>query len=149
MFSGTRRTIGQLNAWIQKKLRFLGHPNLQCNSILSMQCIHCTVQYTSVSVQCTLCSALTVYASPNLQIPKSWQCTYRLPFTWQCKVYCMYSIYCGYTVLLAADLQYILHPTASILHFGLGSDFGLVTDGKKIMHQPTCPTLIILFVPQL
>ncbi len=26
MFSGTRRTIGQLKAWIQKKLRFLGHP---------------------------------------------------------------------------------------------------------------------------
>ncbi len=56
----------------------------------------------------------------NLQILKSSQCTYRLPFTWQCKVYCMYSIYCSNTVLLAVDLQYILHPTASILHFGLG-----------------------------
>ncbi len=32
----------------------------------------------------------------------------------------MYSIHCSYTVLLAVDLQYILHPTASILHFGLG-----------------------------
>ncbi len=40
---------------------------------------------------------------------------------WQYKVHCMYSIYCSYTVLLAVDLQYILHPTASILHFGLGS----------------------------
>ncbi len=34
--------------------------------------------------------------------------------------YCMYSIYCSYTVLLAVVLQYILHPTASILLFGLG-----------------------------
>ena len=57
-----------------------------------------------------------------MQCTKSWQCTYRLPFTWQCKVYCMYSIYCSYTVLLAVDLQYILRPTASILHFGLGTE---------------------------
>ncbi len=28
--------------------------------------------------------------------------------------------YTACTVLLAVDLQYILHPTASILHFGLG-----------------------------
>ena len=46
-------------------------------------------------------------------------CTYRLPFTWPYKVYCMYSIYCSYTVLLAVDQQYILHPTASILHFAI------------------------------
>ncbi len=41
---------------------------LQCNGILPLQCIHCTLQYTSVSVQCTLYSALTVYASPNRPI---------------------------------------------------------------------------------
>ncbi len=35
-------------------------------------------------------------------------------------IHCMYSIYCSYPVLLAVDLQYILHPTESILHFGLG-----------------------------
>ncbi len=44
--------------------------------------------------------------------------------TQQCilQVHCMYSIYSSYTVLLAVDLQYILHPTASILHFGPGRE---------------------------
>ncbi len=34
----------------------------------------------------------------NLRIPKSWQCTYRLPFTWQYKVYCMYVVYTAATL---------------------------------------------------
>ena len=66
--------------------------------------------------------------------------TYRLPFAWQCKVYCMYSIYCSYTVLLAVDLQYILHPTASILHFGLGCYFMLMFWTVPYKIQNPMPT---------
>ncbi len=51
----------------------------------------CSIPQCECSVLCTVC--LQCMLPLNLQIAKSGQCTYRLPFTWQCKVYCVYSIY--------------------------------------------------------
>ncbi len=65
------------------------------------------------------CSIHWMYTSQTLQYILQVHCNY-LEVYMQCMRYCMRSIYCSYTVLTAVHLQYTLHYTASILHFGLG-----------------------------
>ncbi len=58
----------------------------------------------------------------------------------QCMMHCMRSLSCSYTVLTAVDLQYTLHYTASILHFGLGYITSRVS-GRGNRIGPVCVDL--------
>ncbi len=108
----------------------------------SIQCI-----YTSQTLQCILqvhCNQKRVYLQCNTLGTKhgSLQCIHFTGYPSHGSVrYTACTVYTATTLLLAVDLQYILHPSASILiYFGLGYKQRPILIGKFSYSQPGIPT---------